>query len=88
MYGPYTPFGLWSLLPTVGRLRFVDLNGLSQPWSALKISALPCLFQGVSDLEGSVSPGLGVEVVVEVDVAGDTDDATQVEDDVDPMQHC
>ena len=43
--------------------------------------------QGVSDLEGSVSPGQGVEVVVEVDVAGDTDDATQVEDDVDPMQH-
>ena len=49
------------------------------------IQCLQC--PDVSDLEGRVSPGLGVEVVVEVDVAGDTDDAAEVEDDLDHVQH-
>ena len=35
-----------------------------------------------NDLESSVAPSLGVEVVVEVDVAGDADDATEVDDDL------
>ena len=82
---------IYSAQHTVGPLAdshsdlFVDLNYLSQPLLTMKLSALQCLC--VCDLEGSVGPRLGVEVVVEVDVAGDADDAAQVEDDLDHMQH-
>ena len=40
----------------------------------------------VNYLESSVAPSLGVEVVVEVDVAGDANDAAEVEEYLDPIQ--